>query len=104
MGRPQTQVSLEIDAEECKGCALCVDTCPERVLALSNLLNHSGYHPVVYSGRGCTGCGLCFYCCPEPGAIRIERRWLAAAEAERAGEPRAGSVVALAAGWAAGSR
>lgn len=62
---------VEVDAEECKGCALCVDTCPERVLTLSILLNRSGYHPVEYAGSGCTGCGLCFFCCPEPSAIRV---------------------------------
>ncbi len=71
MQRHELRVILEIDAEECKGCALCVDTCPAHVLALSTKLNSSGYHPVSYTGRGCTGCGLCFYCCPEPGAIRI---------------------------------
>lgn len=73
------QVNLEIDAEECKGCALCVETCPEHVLALSSRLNRSGYHPAIYAGAGCTGCGLCFYCCPEPAAIRIERKAAAAA-------------------------
>jgi NAD-dependent dihydropyrimidine dehydrogenase PreA subunit len=73
------QVSLEIDAQECKGCALCVETCPEHVLTLSSTLNRSGYHPAFYAGAGCTGCGLCYYCCPEPGAIRIERKAAAAA-------------------------
>lgn len=86
MDRSHIQVSLEIDAEECKGCALCVDTCPERVLTLSTEINHSGYHPAVYAGHGCSGCGLCFYCCPEPGAIRIERRPAAAAGSSGAAE------------------
>jgi Pyruvate/2-oxoacid:ferredoxin oxidoreductase delta subunit len=70
----ETQLNVEIDAEECKGCALCVETCPEQILALSSCFNHAGYHPVEVVAAGCTGCGLCFYCCPEPGAIRIVRR------------------------------
>lgn len=60
-----------IDAEECKGCALCIEVCPAGCLSLSNHLNHQGYHPVRYSGEGCRADGLCFYACPEPGAITV---------------------------------
>jgi len=62
---------VEINAEECKGCGLCVQSCVQKVLSLAAHLNHSGYHPATYSGSGCNGCGLCFYACPEPGAIRV---------------------------------
>ena len=62
---------VEIDSDECKGCALCVDACPPACLHLSDDLSHFGVHPAEYDGEGCTGCGICFYCCPEPGAIRV---------------------------------
>ena len=62
---------LKLDADECKGCGLCVDACPPRVLRLSNRLNPYGYHPVKYRGSGCTGCGICFMVCPEPSAITV---------------------------------
>ncbi len=62
---------IEINAQECKGCGLCVEACVQKVLHLSPHLNHYGYHPAEYDGRGCNGCGLCFYACPEPGAIRV---------------------------------
>lgn len=62
---------VEIDTEECKGCGLCVEACPPKCLALSPDLNHQGFHPARYLGKGCTGCGICFYCCPEPGAITV---------------------------------
>ena len=65
--------NILIDTEECKGCGLCVESCPPKVLSLTEELNHYGYHPAVYSGHGCTGCGICFYCCPEPGAITVYR-------------------------------
>jgi len=68
-----------IDAEECKGCGLCVKSCTPGVLRLSDRLNRYGYHPSVYVGSGCTGCGLCFYACPEPGGITVYRRAKAAA-------------------------
>ena len=64
---------LDLDAEECKGCGLCVEACPPKVLVLAPQLNRYGYHPVTYSGEGCTGCGICFFACPEPGAIVVWR-------------------------------
>lgn len=62
-----------IDSEECKGCGLCVEACPPKVLRLAGGLNHYGYHPSEYTGSGCTGCGICFYVCPEPGGISVLR-------------------------------
>lgn len=60
-----------IDSEECKGCGLCVESCPTHLLELDPELNAYGVHPAVYRGEGCNGCGICFYCCPEPGAITV---------------------------------
>ena len=62
-----------IKTEECKGCGLCVDSCPPKCLELALALNSYGVHPAHYIGRDCTGCGMCFYCCPEPGAITVYR-------------------------------
>ncbi|MBI3470862.1 MAG: 4Fe-4S dicluster domain-containing protein [Candidatus Solibacter usitatus] len=64
---------VRLSAEECKGCGLCVEACPPKVLRLADGLNRCGYHPVRYLNRGCTGCGICFYACPEPGAIVVLR-------------------------------
>ncbi len=65
--------SVKINQEECKGCGLCVDSCPPKCLELRPELNAYGVHPASYKGEGCTGCGICFYCCPEPGAITVMR-------------------------------
>ena len=65
---------VEITADLCKGCLLCVEACPPEVLLSTTSLNRLGYHPVTYSGDGCTGCGICFYVCPEPGALRVLKR------------------------------
>ena len=64
---------VRVDVDECKGCGLCVEACPPRVLLLSERLNHSGYRTATYAGAGCTGCGICFMACPEPGAITVLR-------------------------------
>jgi len=64
---------IKIDGDECKGCGLCVEACPPKVIELGNQLNHYGYRTAAYLGRGCTGCGICFMACPEPGAITVMR-------------------------------
>jgi NAD-dependent dihydropyrimidine dehydrogenase PreA subunit len=64
---------LRVNGEECKGCGLCVEACPPKVIALSEGINHFGYRTATYAGAGCTGCGICFIACPEPGAITVLR-------------------------------
>jgi len=64
---------LRIDVDECKGCGLCVEACPPKVIGMSEHLNHYGYRTAMYAGTGCTGCGICFMACPEPGAITVMR-------------------------------
>ena len=76
--------SVEMNSEECKGCGLCVEACPPKVLRLAEALNRYGYHPAIYLGHGCTGCGICYFACPEPGGIQVRRR-AASTVAEMAG-------------------
>jgi 2-oxoglutarate ferredoxin oxidoreductase subunit delta len=64
---------LRVDVNECKGCGLCIEACPPKVIHLSEHLNHYGYRTATYLGSGCTGCGICFMACPEPGAITVLR-------------------------------
>ena len=64
---------LRVNGEECKGCGLCVESCPPKVIALSEQMNRFGYRTATYAGAGCTGCGICFIACPEPGAITVLR-------------------------------
>lgn len=64
---------IHVDTTECKGCGLCIEACPPKVIALSDRLNHYGYRTATYAGTGCTGCGICFLACPEPGAITVLR-------------------------------
>ena len=70
----QAKGKVSINVEECKGCGLCVESCPPKCLLLAAELSAYGVHPAQYTGYDCTGCGICFYCCPEPGAITVYRR------------------------------
>jgi 2-oxoglutarate ferredoxin oxidoreductase subunit delta len=57
---------IYIDEEMCKGCRICTEFCPTRVLADSTNLNKRGYYPpVVEKKEECHGCRLCELLCPE---------------------------------------
>lgn len=58
---------LEIAADRCKGCALCVGVCPKHVLELDvATVNGLGYHPVrLNDAAACTSCALCARVCPD---------------------------------------
>ncbi len=83
---------LRIDGNECKGCGLCVEACPPKVISLSDRLNQYGYRTALYAGHGCTGCGICFMACPEPGAITVLRALKAAAVALSVGTDAKGAT------------
>lgn len=73
--RPKASGGLvEIEADLCKECGLCVEACPVGVLKISESFNKMGFHPAEYIGEGCTGCGICFYICPELGAIKVHKK------------------------------
>ena len=58
---------IEIDAEHCKGCELCVTVCPQDVIHMSDTFNAKGYHPaeLVDPQNECTGCAVCAVICPD---------------------------------------
>ncbi len=78
--------NVTINTDECKGCGLCVESCPPKKLHLAEELNQYGVHPAEYDGDGCTGCGICFYCCPEPGAITVYKAAVASGALSNAGK------------------
>jgi NAD-dependent dihydropyrimidine dehydrogenase PreA subunit len=73
MAATESRGWVVINAEECKGCGMCILACPVGSLSFSTEFNHQGYHPVRYSGEGCKADSHCFYACPEPGAITVYR-------------------------------
>ena len=69
----QDRGTVEIEADLCKGCGLCIAMCPNDLLVRSEDLNRRGYRYAQYVGSGCNGCGICFHACPEPGGIIVTR-------------------------------
>ena len=87
--------NITIDVEECKGCGLCVESCPPKCLELAPELSSYGVHAARYTGHDCTGCGICFYCCPEPGAIIVYRLAAAPKAVVDQSQPGGGHAAAL---------
>ncbi len=60
-----TRGHVVIDTEACKGCDLCIDACPPKVLVMTtHTVNARGYrYPVLVPG--CTGCKACSQICPD---------------------------------------
>jgi 2-oxoglutarate ferredoxin oxidoreductase subunit delta len=57
---------LVIEAERCKGCQLCVEFCPPKVLAMGTMLNTRGFYPVMLiDEERCTSCAACAIVCPD---------------------------------------
>jgi 2-oxoglutarate ferredoxin oxidoreductase subunit delta len=58
---------LDIAADRCKGCGLCIAVCPKHVLVADvSIVNELGYHPVrLTDATACTSCALCARVCPD---------------------------------------
>ena len=65
---------ITVNEELCKGCGMCVNACPKKILELSkDKINAKGYHPASLTDESkCTGCTSCAIMCPDV-AITVER-------------------------------
>ncbi len=64
--------AIVINNERCKGCEVCVDVCPESVIAMNKNVNTKGYHYAMVTNENCTGCTNCAVVCPD-GVITVYR-------------------------------
>ncbi len=57
---------IVIDEERCKGCELCLEACPQKIIIMSEGFNKKGYHPArQINPEKCTGCTFCALTCPD---------------------------------------
>lgn len=60
----QTRVSF--NKQICKGCTLCIEACPKKLIKISQQINTLGYYPAILRDESeCNGCGLCAIMCPD---------------------------------------
>ncbi|HZK20393.1 MAG TPA: 4Fe-4S dicluster domain-containing protein [Treponemataceae bacterium] len=62
---------ISIDRERCKGCYLCLASCPQKVIGISADKNSKGIYPAEYKEESvefkktCIACGSCYLVCPD---------------------------------------
>ncbi|MBN1353564.1 MAG: 4Fe-4S dicluster domain-containing protein [Candidatus Omnitrophica bacterium] len=57
---------IKIYSDKCKGCALCITVCPNKLITMSKKLNKRGVHYAEFSDKKkCTGCAMCAIICPD---------------------------------------
>ena len=65
--------TVRVDENYCKGCRLCVVSCPEGIMEVSDTTNAKGQHTAYCSdAAACVGCKSCGIVCPD-AAITIEK-------------------------------
>lgn len=62
---------IEVNEILCKGCGMCVNACPQKIIALNtDKINDKGYHPAMLTdAEKCTGCTSCAIMCPDVAII-----------------------------------
>ncbi|MDR2814163.1 MAG: 4Fe-4S binding protein [Prevotellaceae bacterium] len=72
--------AIAVDVEKCKGCEVCVVSCPTGVIALSQEVNGKGYrYACMCRPDDCTGCASCALVCPD-SVIAVYKVKVAASE------------------------
>ncbi|MBI4335975.1 MAG: ferredoxin family protein [Candidatus Omnitrophica bacterium] len=57
---------IKINIERCKGCYLCVITCPKKLIEKTGPINGLGLNTVKFKDIDeCSGCSLCAIMCPD---------------------------------------
>jgi 2-oxoglutarate ferredoxin oxidoreductase subunit delta len=58
--------AIEVETELCKGCGVCVVSCPSETIAMSKQVNGKGYNYMYMAHpEKCTGCVNCAVVCPD---------------------------------------
>lgn len=66
--------AIVVDIERCKGCEICIDSCPTQVISMAPAVNSKGYrYAYMENPDNCTGCANCAIVCPD-GVITVYRK------------------------------
>jgi len=72
-GKRVRVMKIVIDKRLCKGCGICVEFCPQKILELGDEIDERGLHlPTAVRPDECKACSICELYCPD-FAIAIVR-------------------------------
>lgn len=58
--------AIVVDKDKCKGCEICVNSCPVNVIGMTREVNAKGYHYAFMADPdACIGCANCAIVCPD---------------------------------------
>lgn len=58
--------TVKVNFSRCKGCFLCANVCPKKVLVPSKELGPKGFGMIQLDDKQeCIGCGACYKMCPD---------------------------------------
>ncbi|MFX1450167.1 MAG: ferredoxin family protein [Promethearchaeota archaeon] len=64
---------LMLQFERCKGCGLCIEVCPRKILISGEELNSkTQYPPIIVNNGVCTFCKSCELVCPDFAIYVVE--------------------------------
>jgi 2-oxoglutarate ferredoxin oxidoreductase subunit delta len=58
---------VKFNYDACKGCGLCIDACPKKIIVMKkDIINSKGFNPAgVTDEDKCISCGNCAVICPD---------------------------------------
>lgn len=57
---------ITVDKNVCKGCSLCVEYCPKKIMRIGETTNAAGYKTAECADESkCIACGFCYTVCPD---------------------------------------
>ncbi len=59
---------VKFNRDKCKGCELCANACPKKIIAMQPAVNRLGYQPAGVEAElmeQCIGCTSCALVCPD---------------------------------------
>jgi len=66
---------VRINESFCKGCRICVEFCPMKILKTSEKMTMRGvFPPIVVDEAKCTGCRICEFYCPDFAIYVVKER------------------------------
>jgi 2-oxoglutarate ferredoxin oxidoreductase subunit delta len=65
-GKKKKKGEIHINQNWCKGCYICLETCPQKVFDKASEVSEKGFFPVIVARpEDCTACLQCEMLCPD---------------------------------------